>query len=484
MAPAPRSSASSEVPRRYGKAIGADDKRGPAALEAGPQGIADRGLDAAPCTVDRAGRGRPVHPVRRGGGPARARKKRIAQPHTTCSRACAANVAPFRPELVDVLAGLAKKRINIGFIRFGQRRDHDPHSRDLLTRRAEVARPRPDHRQRREVRDPRAAVRAGGAGRRAGAARRASRRCHRRVAASTVNRPLYLRRGAYFEALCALYHAFGDDSFPIEKTLVCGDIWELDLAMPAVLGAQVHLIERAAPYATYPLRAGGDGEPEARQREPQGPAEAGCRQRSGTLSGMVDDSGDDDPASVVTRPDTDARTVAARVAPRGDVTLTDPSPRPDEPATSRSGLPEVDASHYEIGGEIAHGGMGRIRQARDLRLGRDVAIKELLCWGAHRGARFEREALLTARLQHPRDRPGLRGRALAVRRAVLRDESSCRGDRSSRSSPRPRGSTPGSRCCRTRSRSPTRWRARTTRGSSTAISSPRTCSSGATARRS
>ena len=116
---------------------------------------------------------------------------------------------------------------------------------------------------------------------------------------------------------------------------------------------------------------------------------------------MVDDSGDDDPASVVTRPDTDARTVAARVAPRGDVTLTDPSPRPDEPATSRSGLPEVDASHYEIGGEIAHGGMGRIRQARDLRLGRDVAIKELLCWGAHRGARFEREALLTARLQHP-----------------------------------------------------------------------------------
>jgi hypothetical protein len=59
-----------------------------------------------------------------------------------------------------------------------------------------------------------------------------------------LDRPVYLRRGAYFEALCAT-------TFPMEQTLVCGDIWELDLALPAALGAQVHLIERAAPFATY-----------------------------------------------------------------------------------------------------------------------------------------------------------------------------------------------------------------------------------------
>ena len=63
-------------------------------------------------------------------------------------------------------------------------------------------------------------------------------------------------------------------------------------------------------------------------------------------------------------------------------------------------LPFVDGGNYELLGEVARGGIGRIIKARDLRLRRDVALKQL-----HEGrtsqTRFVREALLTARLQHP-----------------------------------------------------------------------------------
>ena len=45
--------------------------------------------------------------------------------------------------------------------------------------------------------------------------------------------------------------------------------------------------------------------------------------------------------------------------------------------------------------------MGRILVARDRRMGRTVALKELLASGTALGPRFEREALVTGRLQHP-----------------------------------------------------------------------------------
>ena len=61
-------------------------------------------------------------------------------------------------------------------------------------------------------------------------------------------RPIYLRRGGYFEALCRVWN--GDPSAPA-ATLVCGDVWELDLAMPAALGCQVHMIRRRPPHETY-----------------------------------------------------------------------------------------------------------------------------------------------------------------------------------------------------------------------------------------
>ena len=65
-------------------------------------------------------------------------------------------------------------------------------------------------------------------------------------------------------------------------------------------------------------------------------------------------------------------------------------------------LPRVDDSLYAIGAEIARGGMGKILSARDRRLRRDVVIK--VTRKDDRGRidpRFEREALITARLQHP-----------------------------------------------------------------------------------
>jgi serine/threonine protein kinase/tetratricopeptide (TPR) repeat protein len=64
-------------------------------------------------------------------------------------------------------------------------------------------------------------------------------------------------------------------------------------------------------------------------------------------------------------------------------------------------LTVVDPQHYVVGREIARGGMGRILVARDRRIGRDVAIKELLVSSGDMRARFEREARITAKLQHP-----------------------------------------------------------------------------------
>ncbi len=72
-----------------------------------------------------------------------------------------------------------------------------------------------------------------------------------------------------------------------------------------------------------------------------------------------------------------------------------------QPTSERNQLlmPAVDPAWFELGDEIAAGGMGRITRAFDRRLGREVAIKEIL--SPELRARFEREAAITARLQHP-----------------------------------------------------------------------------------
>ena len=59
---------------------------------------------------------------------------------------------------------------------------------------------------------------------------------------------------------------------------------------------------------------------------------------------------------------------------------------------------------YEILAPIGAGGMGEVYRAKDLRLGREVAVKVLPAGMAHnddRLARFQREARAVAALNHP-----------------------------------------------------------------------------------
>lgn len=65
---------------------------------------------------------------------------------------------------------------------------------------------------------------------------------------------------------------------------------------------------------------------------------------------------------------------------------------------------KVLGGRYELGRVIGRGGMARVSQARDLRLGRDVAVKELrldLASDPTFQARFRREAQAAAGLNHP-----------------------------------------------------------------------------------
>jgi WD40 repeat protein/tRNA A-37 threonylcarbamoyl transferase component Bud32 len=89
----------------------------------------------------------------------------------------------------------------------------------------------------------------------------------------------------------------------------------------------------------------------------------------------------------------------------------EPSLDPTLPAASGSSsatagslaarLGPVERERYVVAGEFARGGLGRIMRARDVRLDRAVALKELLHTDTSAEARFAAEALITARLQHP-----------------------------------------------------------------------------------
>jgi WD40 repeat protein len=70
------------------------------------------------------------------------------------------------------------------------------------------------------------------------------------------------------------------------------------------------------------------------------------------------------------------------------------------PAASAE-LPIVDPGRYHRGGEVGRGGLGRVTRADDSRFGRTVAIKELRLDRADARSLLLREALLTAKLQHP-----------------------------------------------------------------------------------
>jgi serine/threonine-protein kinase len=74
------------------------------------------------------------------------------------------------------------------------------------------------------------------------------------------------------------------------------------------------------------------------------------------------------------------------------------------PAKAEGEQPAWRQGRYRVAGEIARGGVGSILRARDVDLGREVALKVLL--DAHRGnaeitRRFLEEAQVSAQLQHP-----------------------------------------------------------------------------------
>lgn len=73
---------------------------------------------------------------------------------------------------------------------------------------------------------------------------------------------------------------------------------------------------------------------------------------------------------------------------------------PRAPALPRP-PPARAGERYVLDREVGHGGMGRVFAGRDLRLGREVAIKVLRAPDPALAARFEREVRLAARLQHP-----------------------------------------------------------------------------------
>ncbi len=60
-----------------------------------------------------------------------------------------------------------------------------------------------------------------------------------------LGRPVWLRRGPYFDVLRQMWGETGR----ADRTLVVGDLFELDLAMPAALGCAVHLITRPTTLA-------------------------------------------------------------------------------------------------------------------------------------------------------------------------------------------------------------------------------------------
>jgi WD40 repeat protein len=80
-----------------------------------------------------------------------------------------------------------------------------------------------------------------------------------------------------------------------------------------------------------------------------------------------------------------------------------PEPRTSKPLIAESDVRAYlrDPERYRLMGEHGRGGLGRVSRARDLELGRDVAIKELLSHDPVDEVRFLREALITARLEHP-----------------------------------------------------------------------------------
>jgi eukaryotic-like serine/threonine-protein kinase len=86
------------------------------------------------------------------------------------------------------------------------------------------------------------------------------------------------------------------------------------------------------------------------------------------------------------------------------MTSDDDSPTHAEPGVARRRATERQSrTRYQLGEPIGHGGMGEVLTARDLQIGREVAVKRMLAENpTERGVeRFLREARIQGRLEHP-----------------------------------------------------------------------------------
>lgn len=175
------------------------------------------------------------------------------------ARAYEAARAPFRHDLLDVLEDLVARRCTISFVSNSSTRSIEARLDEYLAEHVEL-------RRQIEVMGDAGKFRICELASNAFALHPDLRRAFESLPAAAqgvgLERPVYLRRGAYFEALCKVWR---NAPSAIGSTVVCGDIWELDLAMPAALGMYTHLITRASPYDTYDyelqaaLRAGARG---------------------------------------------------------------------------------------------------------------------------------------------------------------------------------------------------------------------------------
>ena len=188
------------------------------------------------------------------------RKRTIrTMPGDAYKRAYTANPAPWRPEVPEVLAQLVERGLQVGFISNSERFAIEMRLSDLLHADPLLRGKIFVHGDAAKFKIVELLVGASGPG----AAHRARfEQLDGSVRVDGCRRPIYLRRGKYFEALCGLLADFEAPGFPIDETIVCGDVWELDLAMPRALGAPVHLIRRTKPFETYPYELAQLGDPQ------------------------------------------------------------------------------------------------------------------------------------------------------------------------------------------------------------------------------
>jgi WD40 repeat protein len=99
-------------------------------------------------------------------------------------------------------------------------------------------------------------------------------------------------------------------------------------------------------------------------------------------------------------PNAATRTAALPADGAAEITGSDEDSRQDDRRLPAP-LQFRDSRRYAILGEHGRGGLGRVLRAHDKELGRAVAIKELLKRSDPSELRFFREAMITARLEHP-----------------------------------------------------------------------------------